>query len=340
MFRQEEIIIGGWREKTPEALQQRRFEAQLRQLPPLGEGRLQALSAAQLTDRLEQSWQIISRKPSRTLQLAEIRRVVTGSAAVHAACLSQDEHELVERALILGGTARLMDCAELEAARALSLRLWANVGLASGKPMMELTPEIMRPAAKAFASQAHERIRRRFADFHAYMMSVLYRLGAVDDGIPQQLVAREIIGSDVGEEERLMLARRYLWASFDCVDYADGVLLLHPALAEPIGMGGGRKPLLILPTQPLCMLGDILPEEIPLQRAMERALSGAVRRGINAQDVARTLRYLCKQGAPLSALRDVLAGTLIVRVTPEMERALVDLHAMTPKWVRAEDALQ
>ena len=45
MFRQEEILMGGWSDKTPEAMQKRRFEHSVKQLEPLGANRLEALFA-------------------------------------------------------------------------------------------------------------------------------------------------------------------------------------------------------------------------------------------------------------------------------------------------------
>ena len=58
MFRQEEILMGGWSDKTPEAMQKRRFEHSVKQLGPLGANRLEALSPDALERRLEQSWQL------------------------------------------------------------------------------------------------------------------------------------------------------------------------------------------------------------------------------------------------------------------------------------------
>ena len=57
MFRQEEVFIGGWQEKTMEAMLRRRFENSVNQLPPLGAGRLESLSPDALTRKLERSWQ-------------------------------------------------------------------------------------------------------------------------------------------------------------------------------------------------------------------------------------------------------------------------------------------
>ena len=65
MFRQEEVFVGGWQEKTIEAMQRRRFEQMVTQLPPLGAGRLAELSPTAFERKLEQCWQDIERKPMR-----------------------------------------------------------------------------------------------------------------------------------------------------------------------------------------------------------------------------------------------------------------------------------
>ena len=123
------------------------------------------------------------------------------------------------------------------------------------------------------------------------------------------------------------LARRYLWASYDCMDYSGGVMLIHPALAEPQSVMQGKRRvggLLMTPTGS-ARCTDILPEEIPLQQEMERAIAGALRDGQRAEDVATTLRLLCKQGAPLDALEDVLQTALIIYVSDAMRAALCPL---------------
>lgn len=341
MFRQEEVFVGGWQEKTLEAMHRRRFEQMVGQLPPLGAGRLEALAPAALMRKLEQSWQDVERKPMRAQQLAEVWNTVLATLDRQADCLSHEEHELVERALILGGSAQIEDAVELEAARALSLRLWASVGLVSGKPYVELELPVVRPVARAFSRPEHEQIRQRFQAFGSYLSGTLYRVGAMDDRQPQQLILREVFGEKERQDELMMqLSRRYLWASFDCVDYSGGVLLVHPALADPrhLIVSGRRKSGLLLPPverESSCM--DILPEEIPLQAELERAIAGALRDGHRGSDVARNLRFLCKQGAPLSALEEVLQASLIVYLSPSMRGALSNLYYMTPKWIESAE---
>lgn len=339
MFRQEEVFIGGWHEKTIEAMQRRRFEQQIAQLPPLGAGRLAELSPGSFALKLEQCWQDVPRKPMRTQQLSQIWKCILESIDLQADCLSREEHELVERALILGGSVRLEDTQELEAARALSLRLWASVGLVSGKPYMELETPVLEPAAKAFARAEHEDVRRRLDAFHDQLAGTLYRVGAMDDRQPHQMLLSSILPQDSDPEQRIQLARRYLWASYDCVDYSGGVMLVHSALAEPgCLITSSRRRVGLHPSQPIeyTALMDILPEEIPLHQGLERVISGALRDEYREEDVARSIRFLCKQGAPLCAMEDVLQSTLIVYLNTGMRGALANMYYRLPKWIEPD----
>ena len=112
-------------------------------------------------------------------------------------------------------------------------------------------------------------------------------------------------------------------------------MLIHPALAEPQSVMRGKRRAggLLMTPAGSARCTDILPEEIPLQRELERAIAGALRDGQCAEDVATTLRLLCKQGAPLDALEGVLQTALIVYVSDAMRAALSDLYFQTPKWV-------
>lgn len=340
MFRQEEAFVGGWQEKTIESMQRRRFEQMVSQLPPLGAGRLETLAPGAFERKIEQCWQDIERKPMRAQQISEVWKCVLRHIDRQADCLSHEEHELVERALVLGGSARIEDALELEAARALSLRLWASVGLVSGVPYLELERPVVQNVARAFSRQEHERIRQRLDAFSAYLTGTLYRVGAIDDRQPQQMLLRDVLDGKPGDELLIQLSRRYLWASYDCVDYSGGVMLVHAALADPrlLIAGNRRRTSILLPGQqdPVAQM-DILPEEIPLQRDLERAIGGALREGHQAHDVVRTLRFLCKQGAPLSALEDVLQQSLIVYVSPSMRGALANMYYRMPKWIECAE---
>jgi len=142
---------------------------------------------------------------------------------------------------------------------------------------------------------------------------------------------------ETDNETIVQLSRRYLWASFDCIDYADGVMLIHPALADPQRLIGGqmrkRSMSVFHPKKQWIEHADILPEEIPLQARLECLISGAVRAGQSPQDTARTMRFLCKQGAPIAALEEVLQSSLIICLSPAMRAAIRDMYYMMPKWI-------
>jgi len=338
MFRQEEFIAGGWGERTVEAMQKRRFEQCVAQLPPLGAMRLAQLSPGAFVRRLEQCWQDVPRKPMRAQQISQVWKCVLQNIELQADCLSREEHELVERALILGGSVKIEDTQELEAARALSFRLWANVGIISGKPYMELETPVLEPVARAFAREAHEEMRQKLDSFHAWLTSALYRVGVIDDRLPQKMLLGGILPHAHEQEQRIQLARRYLWASCDCVDYSGGVMLIHSALADPRHLITKRRRMLRLPQQMECsVLMDILPEEIPLQQELERAISGGLRDEYRVQDVVRNIRFLCKQGAPLRAMEEVLQNALIVYVSTGMRGALANMYYSMPKWIESRE---
>ena len=336
MFRMEEVILGGWREKTIEAMRRRRFETMVSRLQPLGAQQLAMLSPLEFGRRLELCWQDIERKPIRAQQLAMVRKSVLSSVKQHADCLSMEEHALVERALILGGSVWIQDAQELEAAHALSLRLWGAVGMVSQRPCFELEHEIMEPVAKAIAREEHEAIRARFEGFTKKLSALLYCYGAMDDRLPQRMIIQDVLEHWVDKQQMSELARKYLWSSFDCIDYGGNVVLLHSALADPYELlaAGRRMSNAHLQAGLIHRDGeDILQEEIVLQETLERAIHDAVRPGMDEKETVRNLRFLCKQGAPLNALEEVLQSCLIVLLTSAMRRALEDMYYMTPKWI-------
>ena len=168
---------------------------------------------------------------------------------------------------------------------------------------------------------------------------MLYRFGALDDRQPQQMILRDVLGGQQCDETHIQLARRYLWASFDCMDYRDGVMLIHPALAEPRHLIAVRQRRVSAwqMNQDGVQMMDILPEEIPLQRDLECAIAGALRAGQHAHDVVRTIRLLCKQGAPLHALEELLQQSLVVYVSPFMRGALKNMYYRLPKWIECTE---
>ena len=119
-----------------------------------------------LARRLEQSWQEVKRRPLYHQQLTQVWKQVLETIDAQADCLSREEHELVERAIVTGRDgAGSRTLAELEAARALSLRLWASIGADVGdKPYLELE-KASSPArrARVCPQRSMRRVRARLS---------------------------------------------------------------------------------------------------------------------------------------------------------------------------------
>ncbi len=324
-----------WADRTLDRAQKNRFERAVAAMRPVRRNAFEGKSAQELSRTIEQCWQDVPKKPLRMQQEQEARRAVLRSLERQADCLSAGEHALVERLLILDGCALIVDYEELCAAQALALRLWADVGIQEGKPVVRLDETLMAPLAVALARPEHAGVRMRLFSFEATVSAALYIAGALDDRTPERLFCTQVLLADERDEEARSLARQYLWASFDCMDYADGVLLLHPALYDPEPVLCGMRPELCSFTaaQILGGMQGILPEEEGAQRAMAQALTGALRSGEDAEACAQELRLLIKQGADEQALRAVLAGRVTVMPGSTMMRALHTMLRAVPRWV-------
>jgi hypothetical protein len=329
-----------WVGKTLSAMHARRWAWGVEQMEELRDGPLRGLTGPQLRARIERGWQAVPAKPMPAQQEAAALRVVLESLPRQADCLSIREHSLVERLLTEGGQTALEDVEDLEAAQALRHRLWVDVGLCEGRPAARLDSRLREAVAQALDRPDHTALRARLFTVHAAISALLYIAGALDDRGPQRLFMQQVLRAPADDEEAQHLAQQYLWASYDCMDYPHGVLLVHPALADPpaavcplpgeeAGLDARRL---------LGGMQGILPEEEPLDSRLAAALQGALRMGEDAADCARELRWLAKQGAPLEALHSVLATRLCVLETQEMRRALRMLWQGVPRWDGVCDA--
>lgn len=338
MFRTGDRPDAEWPERALSRAQRARMERVSASLGPVRADAFEGRSAKELWETIERCWQDVAKKPMRAQQEQAAREAVLRGLERQADCLSSGEHTLVERLLILDGGVTVTDYEELCAAQALCRRLWADVGLQDGRPFVRLDATLAQPLTQAMARPEHASVRMRIFSFEATVAAALYIAGALDDRTPQALFARQVLLTDEQDEEAMHLARHYLWAGFDCVDYEDGVLLLHPALYDPAPVLRGVRPELTSFTAEQIVGGmqGIMPQEEPAQRALERAIAGALRAGEDAEECATELRMLAKQGADFDALREVLSGRVTVMPGGAMERALRAMLEATPSWTCGE----
>ena len=337
VFRSEDEKTLPWSERMLTQLLERRFERGVRALAPLRVRTMAEMDMRSLTARIEACWQDVERKPLRMQQVQVACEAVLRTIERQADCLGAQEHALCERMLIAGGKTCLHDVQELDAARALSLRLLAHVGLESEQPVAMLEPLFATALENAFSRPEHARIRMRLFSFAATVSAALYLAGVIDDGAPQRLFAQQVLGMGETDEEALQLARQYLWAEFDCVDYEGGVLLLHPAVTEPFKIASGNTQLETFTARELLGgMNGILPQEEQSEEALLRAVEGTLRPGVDAQESVRHLRLLSKQGAPIEALFEVMDTLLMVRRTPRLNAAIEALHTQAVRWCGEE----
>ena len=341
MFRSDEICETPWNERTLWQLRAQRFEQEVKCLQPLRARSLAQMDRQTLTARIEACWQDVARKPLRIQQAAAAQEAVLRTIERQADCLSMEEHALCERLFAAGGCAHLTHAQELDAARALSLRLLAHVGTEGGVPVAALDTDFAPALEAAFSRKEHAQMRMRLFTYQATVCAALYLAGVLDDRAPQRLFTAQVLGLSEPDEESLALARHYLWASFDCVDYEDGVLLAHPAIIHPRALArrGGAQLESFTARELLGGMQGILPQEEPLEDALKRAIDGALRPGVEMDESVQSLRLLCKQNVPVSALQEVLDSLLMVRRTERMDAALAAMHAGVVRWNGAQESV-
>jgi len=336
VFRTQRAADADWSGRTLSALRARRWEERVAQLGKVRNGALLGLTAQELRFRIEESWQAVPRKTARARQQEEAFQVVLKALPRQADCLAISEHSLLERLLMQCGCAELEDLEELEAALALRHRLWVDVGYLQGRVVARLDSRLAQPLREAMDRPAHNGLRMRLFSVHATLSGLLYIAGALDDSAPQRLFMEQVMQSDPQDEEAAHMARHYLWAAYDCVDYPQGVLLVHAALADPSPLAYGWDPPPEAPpldaAQLLGGMQGVLPVEKALDDALIRQLRHALRPSQDAKLCVQELRLLAKQGAPLEALHHVLAPSLCVLETPAIRHAVRALWQGAPRW--------
>lgn len=335
----------GWAEKTAGRMQGARYAACLAEVPPEppAAGVIETLPASDLARLIEEGWAGVPAAPSDLLLRRAARRRVTETLAQDADCLSQAEHTLVEQMLIVGDAVPLESVPALEAALTLRLRLWCDVGLVDGEPHARLDPKIAGLLPDQMMTRRHVERRTRVFALDGMLRAMLYMTGFLDDRLPRRRFIESVL-EEAETPENARLARNFLEASYDCCHLSGCNLLLHDALAAPealVGLLASQGALqfpIISPEQMLGSMNELLPEESVPHEKLCRALFGALRPEYDAISVAHELRMLAKQGAPLCALREVMAEKLCVLPTPHMLGALSELHRQSPRWVTPTQA--
>ncbi|MDR0930080.1 MAG: hypothetical protein LBM74_10285 [Oscillospiraceae bacterium] len=329
-----------WPERTQESMLAARWEACLSGLAaetPCA-GVIDSWPMDRLSDLAAEGWLQVAHAPSDLLYRKAARRAVMATLTDDLDFLSPEEHTLVERMLIDDGYVYLDDVPAFEAAYTLRMRLWCDIGIRGGRPAARLDAGLMKVLPARLMRAEHAQRRARVFVFDGMMHGLLYLTGFLDERMPQQRFMQEVLQMPDSAAAR-RLACNYLEASFDCCRVAGCSLLVHPALAEPeslvgaLAAHGAFQLPTVTPGQLAGSMNELLPEESDLDAKLRLLLAGALRPEYRAEEAVAGLRLLVKQGAPMSALRHVLAEMLLVLPTAHMEGALWELSHRTPRWI-------
>lgn len=269
---------------------------------------------------------------------AALRISVLRTLADDADCLAEQEHQLAERMLILGGTAPLETLDQIEAAYTLRMRLWCDVGMAGDTPVARIEPALLETLPPALMRAEHQQRRARIFMFEGLMHALLYINGYLPACMVEERFVEQVLAA-ADSPEALRLAHNYVEASFDTYETENGLdLLVHGALADPQTVeqaltGEGRTQIEITAGELAASMNGLLPEEAVPDEAMQRALIGALRPEYEPYEAASDLRFLAKQDAPLDWMQQVMAGMLVVMPTEHMDGALRQLRQQTPRWL-------
>lgn len=264
----------------------------------------------------------------------QLRNRVLHSFLQEAALLSVEEHDLMVRAVLFGGSTPLTDWNELLPARSLSRRLWCRVNRNGDKTMLILPHQLCASALLLLASDTHKAIRRLVEQVHDTIDNTLYLLGAVHAAGPFRHMASLLKGTCADNCPQLI--ERFLLSGYDYVYNRTGsLILIHPGLADPDRMmaAPGLSDCELDP-EALSKASDSISDlESPLYERMLGLLQNVTRPEIAPEDAVEDLIILSKQEVPWKDMLEVLSSLLICQPTPEMRNSLKDLSERVPRWL-------
>ncbi len=343
------LRIGGstrplhWADKTMSGLRARQLEACEKYLAGLS---CHCLFDADCTDEdaeslYDLSWfaseekRIAARKRSlHTIE--ELRARVLGLFPAEFALLSEEEHDLMIRAALLGGHYPLRDWDETDPARSLVRRLWCKVEKQEDDLVLSLPHQLCVTALLLLTGDAHVQIREILSRVMENVDDSLYLLGVTRVNGP--LLHLKSLLKDTFVSGYPQLIERFLYASCDYLYGLDGeTLLIHPGLADPdrlLQSPSANFNLSILNEDDLSSALDSLESiENPIYDRMLGLMMGAVRPEITPEDAVEDLIILAKQNVSFDDMREVFSAMLIMQPTREMLKALKDLSDLTPRWL-------
>jgi len=344
MLRQENMHPLHWADKTMSVLRANQLEACEKKLASFPSCSLFDPSCTDVEAEAlyRESFYAREDREIRLHTVEELRKRVLGNLPAELLLLSQEEHMLLTRLLLFGGSLALGDWNDLAPADSLMRRLWCRVNHKHAIPVLHMPKTLSLMLMVLLASDDHNKVRDLIDPVFQRIDNTLYLAGVIRAESPQRHLASLLKGTPA--ENHPELIQRMLMADFDYIyDQQSRLLLIHPGLAEPDRLNLqslSQQHYLSMDDEALSALSDSLDElETPIYDHMLGQIYDCTRPELMPEDAVEDLIILAKQDVPFDAMREVLSSMLICLPTENMLIVLRELHDQIPRWLSLNTAL-
>lgn len=267
--------------------------------------------------------------------IQQLRETVLSRFAAEMSLLSPEEHDLLVKLILLGGSLTLQDWNDFAPARCLVRRLWCKVSSENNTITLMLPRQLCATGLILLAADGHKAIRDIVERVTENVDDTLYLMGMMQITAPLRDLENRL--KDTVADNHPELIRRFLMTSNDYIYDPEGhLLLIHPGLAEPdrmLALFDRSNKNVTLTEDALNAASDSLSTlENPLYEQMLGQISGAVRPEMTPEDAVEDLIILAKQDVPFRDMQEVLSSLLICQPDREMDKALKNLYDRIPRW--------
>ena len=249
--------------------------------------------------------------------------------------LSQEEHDLLIKMILVGGSFLLASQEDLIPAESLIRRMFCKLDMTSSPFRLSMPHQLCTAGLLLIAADSHKEYRSVCENILDTVDNSLYLYGIVQMDTVLKHISKAFEKTVLSGRNNLF--RRIIYASYRSTFDRNGkMLLIHPGLFDPGRAIIQREKMISLtmadPDELSAAYRDLEDLEEPLYSRMLNAIQDSVRPDTSPEDTVEDLIILSKQDVPISGLREVLSARLYCHMTDEMISALRDLHDRIPRW--------
>ncbi len=271
---------------------------------------------------------------------AQLRAAVKRRVKDELPYITDREEGILRRMMLFGGTTPLLSDEELSAADSLLRRLWCSCVIRDdGRLFLQLAEPLAKPMLQAVEDDAYFETRGKMRALSATLHSMVYLHGMLYAQPALKHLSGHLLPSQ--DEYHLRLLNRYLMAEFDyCLDRQGNLVLMHPGLVCPERMLASLSNARYQATDYtremiLGGMSELLKEEEAANDILSHELGFALQPGYNPNAFVNDLKILVKQGASHDQLTGLIRDKLAIRMTPQIENALLRVETDTVRWQSA-----